>query len=370
MKNPRIKYHQIKTLERNFFAKQNSVAFLVKFFAKQKSLLVVLGFWICLVVLVYIVFWDFLRTLQIRRLLIDQIVIFSIAIFIDLTIGDPPEKIEKFYPIVWISQLMYFFDGITRRGDARKEKILGMVYALLTISIFSLPCLMLLFIHSELLYIVLGSLIFKMTFTIKGLERYGRKAMEAENFEAKREAVRKIVSREVSDLDEKHLDSATIESVAENLTDSVISPFFYFSLFGVFGAMVYRVINTLDAVVGYKNRKYRHFGWFSAKADDVLNYIPERIAAGLILLMISAKLRNLIKKEKVPLTITAMSHALRVKLEKKGHYTVGESFENTCGKHVEGAIRVMKRRSILFAFVCIVVMLILHLSGWNWFKGV
>ncbi len=295
------------------------------------------------------------------NLLIDQIVIFAIAIFIDLSIGDPPEKIEKYYPIVWISRLMHFFDGITSRGDARKEKILGVVYALLTISVFALPCLMLLFIHSELLYIVLGSLIFKMTFTIKGLEQYGRKAMEAENLEAKREAVRKIVGREVSDLDEEHLDSATIESVAENTTDSVIAPFFYFALFGVFGAMVYRVINTLDAVVGYKNRKYIHFGWFSAKADDVLNYIPERFAAGLILLMSNAKLRDSIKKEKVPLTITAMSHALSVKLEKKGHYTVGGSFEGACGKHIEEAIRVMKRCSLLFAFVCIVLMFILYL---------
>ncbi len=301
------------------------------------------------------------------NLLIDQIVIFAIAILIDLIIGDPPEKLEKFYPIVWISRLMHFFDGITRRGDARKEKILGVVYSLLTISIFSLPCLMLLFIRSELLYIVLGSLIFKMTFTIKGLEQYGRKAVEAENLEAKREAVGKIVGREVADLDEEHLDSATIESVAENTTDSVIAPFFYFALFGVFGAMVYRVINTLDAVVGYKNRKYRHFGWFSAKADDMLNYIPERIAAGFILLMSNAKLRDSIKKEKVPLTITAMSHALSVKLEKKGHYTAGESFEGACGTHIEEAIRVMKWCSLLFAFVCIVLMFILYLVSLSLF---
>jgi len=267
---------------------------------------------------------------------------------------------------------MYLFDKRTRRGDARKEKILGVVYPLLLLSIFALPCLLLLFIHSEFVYIVLSALIFKMTFTIKGLERYGRRTMETDNLEAKRAAVGKIVSRDVSDLDDADLNSATIESVAENLTDSVISPFFYFSLFGVFGAMVYRVINTLDAVVGYKTTEYLHFGWFSAKTDDMLNYVPERIAAGLILLTSASKwgdLKNdVAKNEKTPLTIAAMSHALQVKLEKKGHYAVGSKFGRASGKHIEGAIRIAKWSSILFAFVCIVVLFILYSGGWSWFK--
>jgi adenosylcobinamide-phosphate synthase len=308
-------------------------------------------------------------------LLADHILIIIIAIVIDLTVGDPSEKIDKFYPIVWISRLMYFFDRRTRRGDARREKILGVVYPLLIISIFALPCLLLFGIPSELVYIILSSLIFKMTFTIKGLERFGRNAMEANNLAEKREAVGKIVSRDVETLDEEHLDSAVIESVAENLTDSVIAPFFYFSLFGVFGAMVYRVINTLDAVVGYKTKRYLHFGWFSAKTDDVLNYVPERIAAGLILFTSHSRWGDLNKRVNEEgnnhLTIAAMSHALRVKLEKKGHYVIGENFERASKKHIEGAIRIMKWSSILFAIVCIVVLLLLLYSGgWRWFKWI
>ncbi|MHC1623352.1 MAG: adenosylcobinamide-phosphate synthase CbiB, partial [Candidatus Methanospirareceae archaeon] len=294
-----------------------------------------------MVVLVYIGFWDFLRTVQIQSLLADHILILILAIVIDLTVGDPSEKIDKFYPIVWISRLMYFFDRRTNRGDARREKILGVVYPLLIISIFALPCLLLLYVPSEFVYVVLGTLIFKMTFTIKGLERFGRNAMEANNLAEKREAVGKIVSRDVETLDEEHLDSAAIESVAENLTDSVIAPFFYFSLFGVFGAMVYRVINTLDAVVGYKTKRHLHFGWFSAKTDDVLNYVPERITAGLILLTSHSKWCDLKKRANKEgnkhLTIAAMSHALRVKLEKKGHYVIGENFEHASKKHIEGA---------------------------------
>ncbi len=303
--------------------------------------------------------------------LIDHILILILALVIDLIIGDPSEKREKFYPIVWISRLMYFFDRITRRGDARKEKILGVVYPLLTISIFSIPCLMLYRIPSELVYVVLGALIFKMTFTIKGLERFGRNALETENLELKREAVGKIVSRDVETMDEEHLDSAVIESVAENLTDSVIAPFFYFLLFGVFGAMVYRVINTLDAVVGYKTERYLHFGWFSAKTDDLLNYLPERITAGLIMLTGRSKWSDLKKRVNEEgnkhLTIAAMSHALQVKLEKKGHYIVGENFERASRKHIEGAIKIMKRSSLLFALVCILVLLLLYVLSLSLF---
>jgi len=304
------------------------------------------------------------------NLLLEHLIIFLIAILIDVTIGDPPEKREKYYPIVWISRLMYFFDRRTRRGNERKEKLLGVIYPIVILAIFALPCLMLLRIHSELVYIVLGSLIFKMTFTVKGLERYGRDAMEAGNLEEKREAVGKIVSRDVAGLDTSQLDSATIESVAENTTDSVIAPFFYFALFGVFGAMCYRVVNTLDAVVGYKNKRYEHFGWFSAKADDVMNYIPERIAAWLILLLSGSKWGDLgsYENEKVPLTIVAMSRALKVKLEKVGHYTVGESFEDARSEHIAGAIRIAKGSTILFAFVCVVVMVILYFAGWSWLE--
>lgn len=322
-------------------------------------------FLICFVLLCHILFWEFMNSLQLqtRKLLLDQIAIFAIAMLIDLTLGDPPERIEKYYPLVWISRLMYLFDRITRRGRAKREKILGVVYALLTIFSFSLPCLMLPCLP-ELVYIALGSLIFKMTFTISGLERFGRKVLQADNMDSKRVAVGNMVSRDTSNLDEEHLNSATIESIAENLTDSVISPFFYFIFFGVFGAMVYRVVNTLDAVVGYKTRRYIHFGWFSAKADDVLNYIPERIAVGLLILASNAKLKDVWKTlnttDGVHLTIVAMSKALNVKLEKIGYYTVGESFGVASTVHISGALRIVKRSTITFAFFCVMLMLILY----------
>ena len=298
------------------------------------------------------------------NLLIDHALILLIALLIDLTVGDPSENRERYYPIVWISRLMYFFDRRTTRGDPRREKLLGILYPLIILFLFTLPCFLLLLIPSDLLYIGIGALIFKMTFTISGLERYGRAVVAAPAIDAKRAAVRKIVGREVDGLDREFLNSAAMESIAENLTDSVIAPFFYFLLFGIGGAMAYRVINTLDAVVGYKTDRYLHFGWFSARTDDLLNRIPVRIAAWL-LLATSRSPRHTMLTEKsppnVPLTIAAMSQVVGVRLEKRGYYVVGEQYPAATDESVRAAIRVMKCVALLFAALAIGLLVLLYL---------
>jgi adenosylcobinamide-phosphate synthase len=298
------------------------------------------------------------------NLLIDHALILLIALLIDLTVGDPSEERQQYYPIVWISRLMYFFDRRTTRGDPRREKLLGILYPLLILLLFAVPCFLLLLIPLDLLYIALGALIFKMTFTISGLERYGRAVVDSPAIEAKRAAVRKIVGRDVDGLDRELLNSAAIESVAENLTDSVISPFFYFLLFGIGGAMAYRVINTLDAVVGYKTDRYLQFGWFSARTDDLLNRIPVRIAAWLLLATSRSPRRAMPRGEKtqnVPLTIAAMSHVVGVRLEKRGYYAVGEEYPAATDECVAAAIRVMKRAALLFAALGIGLLVLLYL---------
>ncbi len=89
-------------------------------------------------------------------------------------------------------------------------------------------------------------------------------------------------------LDEEHIIKSTIESTAENLNDSVVAPLFYLLIGGPVMAIGYRAANTLDAMVGYKNQRYINFGWFSAKFDDVLNFIPARITG--ILICVSASI--------------------------------------------------------------------------------
>ena len=296
------------------------------------------------------------------NIFLNNILILVIALLIDLSVGDPPEKFERYYPVVWISRLIGVFDHRLKRGDARREKLLGVLYPLLILVIFVVPCLALFLIPWDTLYIIFGALIFKMTFTITGLERFGRGVMNAPDVAAKRAAVWRITSRPVERLDDSHLNSAAIESVAENLTDSVIAPLFYFLLFGLCGAVVYRVFNTLDAVIGYKTEEYRHFGWFAARTDDLLNYLPERIAARLISLLGRSGERDVPLQvrsgTRVHLTIAAMSAALQVNLEKQGYYSVGTRFAAAAGQDIERAIVIMKRASLLFALGCLAVLLV------------
>ncbi|MGC9444633.1 MAG: adenosylcobinamide-phosphate synthase CbiB [Candidatus Methanospirareceae archaeon] len=296
------------------------------------------------------------------NIFLSHILILVIALLIDLSVGDPPEKLERYYPIVWISRLIGVLDRRLKRGDVRREKLLGILYPLLILVIFVVPCLMLFLIPWDALYILFGALIFKMTFTITGLERFGRGVMNAPDLATKRAAVWKITSRPVEQLDETHLNSATIESVAENLTDSVIAPLFYYLVFGLCGAVIYRVFNTLDAVIGYRTEEYRHFGWFAARTDDFLNYLPERIAARLISLLGRSGERNVPQQvspgARVHLTIAAMSAAVPVYLKKEGYYSVGMRFAAATVQDIERAIRIVKRVSLLFALGCLAVLLV------------
>ncbi len=97
-----------------------------------------------------------------------------------------------------------------------------------------------------------------------------------------RRAVAMIVGRDVSALDEAGVARSAIESAAENLSDGVIAPVFWFAVAGLPGLLVYKVVNTADSMIGYRTERYENFGWAAAKLDDVLNWVPARITALLI----------------------------------------------------------------------------------------
>lgn len=111
------------------------------------------------------------------------------------------------------------------------------------------------------------------------------KFAENGDVEGARKAVSMIVGRDTAVLDEAGILRAAVETVAENTSDGVTAPLFYMALGGGLGACLYKAANTMDSMLGYKNEKYREIGFFPAKLDDVLNYIPSRLTA---LLMIAA----------------------------------------------------------------------------------
>lgn len=101
--------------------------------------------------------------------------------------------------------------------------------------------------------------------------------------------IKYLVSRDTKELSPSDINKASIETYAENFSDGVIAPLFYLLLFGLEGAFIYKAINTLDSMVGYRNERYEKFGKFSAILDDVVNYIPARITALLIALLMGSK---------------------------------------------------------------------------------
>jgi len=128
-----------------------------------------------------------------------------------------------------------------------------------------------------------------------------------------------LVSRDTKDLHQSDINKAAIETYAENLSDGVIAPLFYLLFFGLEGLFLYKAVNTLDSMVGYRTKKYERFGKFSAKLDDVLNFIPSRITACLIMLLFFTckSFKSYAKLHDSPnagYPISAMAVALHVKL--------------------------------------------------------
>ena len=161
-------------------------------------------------------------------------------------------------------------------------------------------------------------------------------ALERHDMNSARYNLSMIVRRETKNLDEQHVLSGTIECISESTVDGIISPLFFYSFFGPAGAFIYRVINTLDSMVGYFDNYYKDIGQMSARLDTVANYLPARITA--LLMVMSASIIGADWKNSMQILqrdhnktlspnagypMATMAGALRIKLEKIGHYSLG-----------------------------------------------
>lgn len=159
-----------------------------------------------------------------------------------------------------------------------------------------LLCISLVFIVFIIVYLIsfidnifIQGLLASFTLSSKMLYDAVREVVSSDEIETKRYKISMLVSRDTSTLTNSDVNKAAIETYAENLSDGVIAPLFYLLCFGIVGAFVYKAINTLDSMVGYRNAKYEKFGKFSARLDDVANYIPSRITALIIALLFFSK---------------------------------------------------------------------------------
>jgi len=301
---------------------------------------------------------------------VEILLILSIALAVDLALGEPPRII---HPVVWMGKFTSFLEarGVGQRPLA--QFIYGVVVTLVTIGLFTMPAYFILIYLKDInlaAYVVLGAILLKSTFSLRELRRVAlkiKRLLLKEELDEARFELRSLVSRDTQGLSKPLLVSATVESVAENICDSFVAPLFYFLLFGVPGAIAYRVVNTLDAMIGYHG-KYEYLGKFVTRLDDVLNFIPARLSALLLVLAAFLSRRDARSSWQTVLsshsrtespnagwTMAAVAGALNVRLEKKEHYRLGKGGAPLVPETIDASLRLVQVSALGWTLVCFIV---------------
>lgn len=217
------------------------------------------------------------------------------AFLLDLLLGDP---YHWPHPIKLIGNFIAWFQASFTQGKSEKEKYrLGVVLWLVTVMGTGLVTYLLLRLTFWLhpwIGTVCSIYLAYTTLATKSLAQEGRKVYQKLKFDSvtnARKQVAMIVGRDTAELSEEEITKATVETIAENTSDGVVAPLMCLFIGGPVLAMMYKAVNTLDSMVGYVTPKYKEIGWFSAKMDDVWNFIPARLTW--LFLLIAAKVLGL-----------------------------------------------------------------------------
>ena len=201
---------------------------------------------------------------------------------LDLLFGDP-QRLP--HPIVWFGKTIAFCEHRLNKGIHRKLKgalvVIGLIaatFAIGTMINWQLPIINFVIVF----YCLAGTtLIREVRQVFLALDR---------SLEEGRTQVARIVGRDISELSAQEVRTAALETLAENLSDGVIAPLFWLAVLGIPGMLAYKMVNTLDSMIGYKTERYKDFGCWAAHIDDVANYIPARLTALLMILSSGRKL--------------------------------------------------------------------------------
>jgi adenosylcobinamide-phosphate synthase len=318
------------------------------------------------------------------------IVMLVLAIALDLILGDPSPNnpaqfLYKIHPTVLMGNFTKKIEPAFKNANPQTEKFLGVLLGLTVIAAFSVPTFLVLWAIrtyitiaavSIFLYAFIGIILLKATICIK-LEtdwaKAAAKAIDTDNAEEAKKYAH-FSRRDSSHLNAQQMGSAIIESMSENLIDFKMSPIISFSLFGVTGAIAFRAINTLDGMVGFKDPQHINTGWFSATLDTVVNYIPTRLAA-LLIVASAALLRydyknawRIAKRDNGktqsrnhgwPMAATA--GALRVQLVKPNRYILGDPDEPLTGDKILQALKIRDMTIVLCALLFLPVLVFTRL---------
>ena len=319
-------------------------------------------------------------------MILESIVIIGFAIGLDLIFGDPK---NKYHPTAWIGIIISKLTPLAKNYNTTVEKFTGFFIVLIPVGIavtlLSILDLGISFITLDwvtiIVSILVGTILLKTTIAIRGMERYALAVMDSlenDNLDSARVNLSMIVKRNTKNLDRNHVDSGVLESISENTGDGVTGPLFYYAIFGIIGAFVYRVVNTADSMIGYKTDIFKNIGWFAATCDTILNYIPSRLT-GLVMILSAIILQNNWKasyqvmlrdgkKTESPnagYPMAALAGALETKFEKLDHYSLGNVETPLTKEHVLSAIAIMKLTSILFfGIITVPIITVLSFIGW------
>ena len=283
-----------------------------------------------------------------------NVAVLLLALALDIALPEPPSAV---HPVVWMGKLISVLERFATTMGNTVAFLLGVFMAAAVPALFAAAAWLAaiaLFALGDIPFLVGAAILLKTTFTVRGLANAARetqRSIEDADIHLARHSLRGLVSRDATELPEPLVAAAAIESVAENTTDSFIAPWLAFALLGLPGAFAYRAVNTLDSMIGYRG-KYEYLGKASARLDDLLNLIPARMSAGLLLLAgivsecpvgqgwrIALREHRLTASPNAGWTIAAMAGLLSVSLEKPDHYIIGREFREPTAADIGNAVR-------------------------------
>lgn len=308
--------------------------------------------------------------------------ILLLAIVLDLAVGDPspnyPEKMAfKLHPAVLMGKLTRRLEPHFKDPKPKVAKLKGALLALTVIAAFTVPVFFGLWAAyvflSVVAYAIFGIVLLKFTICIKLETDWAKAAATAIAANDLNEAKKysHFSRRDSTNLTGSQISSAVIESMAENLIDFKISPILAYAFLGVSGAIAFKAVNTLDGMVGFKDSEHIHTGWFSANLDTVVNYVPARLTA--VLIVISAAILGEDPKTawkiarrdhaKTPSRnhgwpMAAMAGALRVQLEKPGQYILGDQIEQLTPDKILKALKIRNVALLLCLLLSLPIILL------------
>ncbi len=269
----------------------------------------------------------------------DDVAVLVLALAWDALLGELPLAI---HPVAWMGKLA---GALERRAPARGRSLqlaYGAALVAVVVALFTAPAWALVhYLRPQytLAYLLLAVPVATSTFAACALIAAAHRVRDSlgrRDLPQARAGMTSLVSRATAGYDEPRLVGATIESVAENFNDSFVAPLFYFVLLGLPGAVAYRAFNTLDAMIGYHG-PYEYLGKVAARADDLLNFIPARLAALLLVAACPAargragaawrvawRDHGRTSSPNAGWTMAAMAGALGARLEKEGQYELGD----------------------------------------------